>query len=357
MQWSMLIEKSYLAISDASALDLKAKSLPRGKLPIEVLRPILDSLKGNNLVVPPRIGIDVGISRTHGRYLVSSSDPITGTQTRMGWHAVNVSANDVATSGIMPDIINVVSLFPEGTQPNKIRRLMDEINKTARSLGITVAGGHTEITPGLRNPIVVVTAIGSGKKFVTAANAKERDIILMTKYAGLEGTSIVARLNRVKEIVGAKTAKVGEELISQLSIVREARTAFRTNKVHAMHDVTEGGVIGAVLEMSLASDVGFELQTESIPIHSATKEICEKLKLDPLKLIGSGSLLISCSAENVRSIISALSREGINCTQIGRFLPLSRGRKLWMGKERKTIKDISIEDELWRALSEYGNLS
>ena len=200
MQWSMLIEKSYLAISDANASDLKTKSLPQGKLPIEVLRPILDSLKGNNLVVTPRIGIDVGISRSHGRYLVSSSDPITGTDTRMGWHAVNVSANDVATSGIMPDIVNVVSLFPDGTQPSRISRLMGEIDKTARSLGITVAGGHTEITPGLRSPIVVVTAIGSGKKFVTAANAKAGDVILMTKYAGLEGTSIVARLNRVKEI-------------------------------------------------------------------------------------------------------------------------------------------------------------
>ena len=99
---------------------------------------MLHSLPRGNLVVSPEVGIDVGVSKTKGKYLVSSSDPITGTNANMGWHAVNVSANDVATSGIMPDVLNIVALFPVGTETIAIQRVISEISKTASSLGITV---------------------------------------------------------------------------------------------------------------------------------------------------------------------------------------------------------------------------
>src|SRR5487761_341513 len=146
------------------AIVSKGAALPEGKLPVEILETLLRSFSGSrkNLIVPPSIGVDVGVTNTRGKYIVTSSDPITGTEKRMGWHAVNVSANDVATSGIMPDTLNVVGLFPKTTTVKAIKNLMTEINKTANHLGIAVAGGHTEITPHLTRPIVVVTAIGSG---------------------------------------------------------------------------------------------------------------------------------------------------------------------------------------------------
>ena len=95
---------------------------------------MLDSLPRGNLVVSPDIGIDVGVTKVKGKYLVSSSDPITGTNVRIGWYAVNVSANDVATSGIMPDVLNVVALFPSKTTAITIQRVMSEINRTASDL-------------------------------------------------------------------------------------------------------------------------------------------------------------------------------------------------------------------------------
>ena len=309
------------------------------------------------MVVPPGIGIDVGISKTHGKYLVSSSDPITGTKSRMGWHAVNVSANDVATSGIMPDLINVVALFPDQTRSEEIKHLMKEITMTARGLGITVSGGHTEITPGLNSPIIVVTAIGSGSSYVTAAGAKPGDVIIMTKTAGLEGTSILARLSQLKKLVARDVLREGERLISQLSILPEAKAAFRTGKVHAMHDVTEGGVLGAVIEMSLASNLGFRLRTESVPVQRATRVICSKLGLEPLQLIGSGSLLISCSASDVPHITSAIALKGVKSTVIGEFVRLKDGRQILLRNRWKRLGVMSIEDELWRALRKYGDFS
>ena len=132
---------------------------------------------------------------------------------------------------------------------------------------------------------------------------------------------------------------------------------FATGKVHAMHDLTEGGVIGCLLEMSLASELGFELFGDRVPLDSSTKVICSKLKIDPLKLIGSGSLLIACEKSDVDSIVNQLKAEKILCTEIGRFLPREQGEWILHTGSRRRINEKSVQDELWPALSKYGNLS
>jgi hydrogenase maturation factor len=313
-------------------------------------------MNSKDLVVAPNIGIDVGVTRSKGKYLVSSSDPITGAVERIGWHAVNVSANDVATSGIMPDTLNIIALFPEDTESDAIVKVMDEINETASSLGITVAGGHTEITPNLKREIIMITAFGSGDRFVTAADAKVHDSILLTKTAGIEGTSILSKLPTVAKLVDSKIVKRGQKLLDELSIMKDASEAFATEKVHAMHDLTEGGVIGCLLEMSLASDLGFELFRDDVPLDSSTKAICSKLKIDPLRLIGSGSLLIACEKADVDLIVKRLKIEKILCTEIGRFLERNEGRWILSNGARQRIEETSVQDELWPALSKYGNL-
>ncbi len=339
---------------------IRYRRLPEGKLPVDVLDRILNSLSrnGKNLVVPPSIGVDVGVTKSKGKYLVTSSDPITGTVKRIGWYAVNVSANDVATSGIMPDSLSVVSLFPSGFSSKQIKSIIVEIDETAHSLGITMTGGHTEITPGLHRPIVVVTCFGSGDKFVTASMAREGDAILMTKTAGIEGTSILSRLKIVRSSLEPSIIRRGENLIEQLSIVREANLAFTTEKVHAMHDTTEGGILGCLVEMSLSSKLGFELEEEKVFVDASTTMICDLISLDPLKLIGSGSLIISCSPRDESSIIQTVKSAGIQCTRIGTFMARNKGRIL-IGANGKLlrIKDVSIQDELWPALNKYSELS
>ena len=182
------------------------------------------------LVVGPSLGVDVGVTRSRGKYLVSSSDPITGAVERIGWHAVNVSANDVATSGIMPDTVNIIALFPENTRRATVARVMDEINDSAADLGITVAGGHTEITPNLSRAIIMVTAFGSGNKFVTSSGARSRDSILLTKTAGIEGTSILSKLPSVARLVEPKILTRGTNLLNKLSVMRDAKKLLPLEK-------------------------------------------------------------------------------------------------------------------------------
>ncbi len=321
---------------------------------------MLGSIGKGRMVVAPSIGVDVGVTRSQGKYIVSSSDPITGTVKRIGWHAVNVSANDVATSGIMPDALSVVGLFPRKHSLRMINSVMGEIHNTAKSLGIMVAGGHTEITPGLGKPIIVVTCFGSGKEFVTSADSKPGDSILLTKTAGIEGTSILAGMKAAKSRLTSVQRSKAMRLIKKLSILGEAKIAFGTGRVHAMHDVTEGGVIGAVMEMSLASQLGFELEKSAIPVDLATKTICDVFSVDPLRLIGSGSLLIACPRKYEEDVRGALLQKRIKCTIIGRFLPEKRNRILVERKGKKirksNLENIDVKDELWPTLQKFGHI-
>lgn len=330
--------------------------LKLGKLPPEVLEKYLVGMTGarsRDLVVGPSIGVDFGVVRHGNTQLIVSSDPVTGVNERVGWYAVNVSANDIATSGNRPQFLQSVILLPERASVRDVALISSEMDRTAASLGITIVGGHTELTPGLRRPIVITTAFAFASSYVTAADAEEGDAILITKSAAVEGTAICASDSpALAGKVDPAVIRRAKGFLRKLSVVDEAAAAFATGAVHAMHDCTEGGVLGAVFEMSRASKLGFELQEESIPVAAETAAVCSALGLDPLRLISSGTLLISAEAGREAEVVQAVAKAGSKATVIGRF------RK---GSRRLVHKDGSVEsvadaptDELWKLIGKRG---
>ncbi|MDG7020435.1 MAG: AIR synthase family protein [Nitrososphaerota archaeon] len=325
--------------------------LPLGKLPPDVMERYLFGMTGarsRRVVVEPSLGLDFGVLRIGGgeeRYLIVSSDPITGVTERAGWYAVNVSANDVATSGNRPEFLQSVILLPEGASEGDLRSLSSEMHGTARRLGIAIVGGHTELTPGLDRPIVVTTAFAVARSFVTAAGAREGDTLMMTKTAGVEGTAIIATDPRFNVGLDRRTVAMARRQFELLSVVEEAVAAYGTGAVHAMHDCTEGGVLGALYEMSAASGVGLEVSGDGIPVAPETGAIAAALGVDPLKLISSGTLLIAVEQGRERDVARAVRSAGSRATAIGRF----RGGEVVLG--RGALEEVVTrppKDEIWR---------
>ena len=327
--------------------------LPLGKIPIGILNSTVLRLTGArspDLVTPPGAGVDFAAVKTGRGYMIVSADPVSGVTEEIRRYAVRVSANDVATSGNRPQFAEAVVLLPEGSSEEGLMGVARQIDRAARESRISVLGGHTEVTPGLSRPIVVATVFAFAKRFVTSAGARPGDAVLMTKTAGLEGTSELAREARLHSVSPA-TLRRARRLIEQLDVTAEATAAFGTGKVHGMHDCTEGGVLGAVYEMSVASGVGFVLDESAVPVAPETRAVCDALSLDPLRLIGSGALLIAAPEEEAGAVCDAL-RPACRVTRIGEFRP--RGRTLVRrdGK-REAVRDAP-EDELWRVLARTG---
>jgi hydrogenase maturation factor len=312
------------------------KGLSLGKLPIDVLNSAVVGLTGapsDKVATPPRAGLDFAAVKVDGRYMIVSADPVTGVVENIGRYAVSVSANDVATSGARPQFAESVVLLPEGASVSYVKKLTTQIHAEAKRLGVNILGGHTEVTQSLHRPIVVVTAFSFVDDYVSSQDAKEDDTIMLTKSAGLEGTAVLG----------------GGKFLDTISVVEEAVAAYQTGYVHAMHDCTEGGVLGAVFEMSLASGLGFELHEKLVPVLPQTRALCGRLSIDPLKLIGSGALLLSVERGKEAEIQRALARI-CKVTEVGRFAKNDRRVLVRMNGRRQTVRSAP-EDELWRVLS------
>lgn len=307
-----------------------------GKVPIRILNETVVRFVGapsDRVVAPAKAGVDFAAIRAGDGYVVVSADPVTGVSKDIGRYAVLVSANDVATSGSGPQFAESVILLPEGSASEDVRRIARQIHEAARSSGIAIVGGHTEVTPGLRHPIVVITAFSLVSGFVTSADARAGDTIMMTKTAGIEGTAVISGSRR---------------MLGKLSVVDEAVAAYRTGRVHAMHDCTEGGVLGAAFEMSLASGLGFELDEAKVPVSPKTEGVCKRLGLDPLRLIGSGALLLAVEKGREAEVEDALLNI-CRVSRVGTFR--KRGRALLRKDGKMEILVEAPEDELWRALA------
>jgi hydrogenase maturation factor len=331
--------------------------LAHGKIPIDILESVVFKnlgIRRREVVLGPSAGIDGAVINVGNKSLVVSTDPITGAIELIGWLAVNINANDIATFGVEPAFLLSCILLPENADMKTVETISGQMGKAAKELGIAIVGGHCEVTPGLANPIVVGCTIGITEKgnYVTAAGAKQGDRIILTKTAGIEGTAVLAsdKENQLKKVVSATTLRNAKRFYDQISVVKDAITAFKTGAVHAMHDPTEGGVAGGIHEMADASHLGFRVHKKKIPVRPETTEICNFFEIDPLQLTASGSLLIAVERDSADRVVGILSKEGITAEVIGEFLPSVEERIIIQedGRSENLVRPVS--DHLWSAL-------
>ncbi|MEM2338518.1 MAG: AIR synthase family protein [Candidatus Bathyarchaeia archaeon] len=339
--------------------------LPFGKVPIEILKEVVFKnlgFKRREVVLGPSAGFDGAVIDLNGKSLIASMDPITGAVERIGWLAVNINANDVATFGVEPAFFLSCILLPENADRKIIEVICSQMDAAARDLKIAIIGGHCEITPGLANPVVIGCALGIAEKgcYVTAGGAKPGDKLILTKSAGMEGTAILAteHYNRLLNM-GAddKLLKSAQKFFERISVVKDGIAAFKTGGVDAMHDPTEGGVLGGIHEMADASNLGVKIFEEKIPVAKETAEICRLLGIDPLQLISSGAMLIAAKPEYTEYIIEKLKEEKIEASVIGEFLGDPKARVMVRKDKRETSLLRPECDHLWLALTTHKRVS
>jgi hydrogenase maturation factor len=307
------------------------------------------------VVVGPGIGIDAAVIDMGDRLLVAKSDPITFTGDEIGWYAVHVNANDVACCGAAPRWFLATILLPEtAATPELARQIFQQISEACRSLGAVLCGGHTEISHGLSQPIVVGHMLGEVAKedYVTAAGARVGDALVLTKGFALEGTAILAREKR-EELRGA----FAEEELQRcaqfihepgISVVRDARLALEVGGVHALHDPTEGGLATGLRETAEASGVGLRVEEDRLPLVPECERLCRHFGLDPLGVIASGALLMAVERERCAAIVEHLRRHGIAAFEMGQVVPAEEGLTLRRADGSRRELPTFARDEITR---------
>lgn len=325
-----------------------------GKVPENVLkRSILKQIKTQRpeVLVGAGVGEDcAAIALEEDEVMVLSTDPITGTTQDIGRWAVMISANDIASSGAEVIGMLVCAMLPPDITEPEIKEMMQQIELSCEELHIQVVGGHTEVTDAVTRPVLTITGIGKVKKdrLLATNGARPGQDVVITKWVGLEGTSILAK-EREEELAKKfprhliDEAKTYEQM---LSVIPEAAIAVKSN-VSAMHDITEGGVFGAFWELAESAGVGLTIDLKKIPIRQATVEICNYFDVNPYELMSSGSMLIA--ADNGYDLVRELEKEHIHAAVVGKVTD-SNDRIVINGDETRFLEPPKT-DELYRALA------
>ena len=317
-----------------------------GKLPPALLASLLANLPQDDprVVVGPGVGADAAVidvlgAAGDGRLLVAKSDPITFATDRIGWYTVHVNANDLACLGATPRWLLATALLPEQWEEADVRGLFDDLGTTCAALGITLVGGHTEITGGLDRPIVSACLLGevTRERLVRPGGARPGDTILLAGGVAVEGCAVLAHeagAALAARGVSAAVQRRAKAFLTEpgISVVAAAELALDTagQHVHALHDPTEGGLLTGLAELAAAADAGLEVREEALAaaVLPECRAICAALALDPLGLLASGALLAAVAPAHADRVAAAWRDAGVHVFRLGRIAAATAGLRL-----------------------------
>lgn len=289
-----------------------------GKLDRATLTDLVLSRTGaasRDLLAGPAFGEDAAAIRVGTETLVVSTDPISLAAERIGQLAVAVSSNDVAACGGRPEFLLCTVLLPSA-DPTLLDTITGQLDAGSRRLGLSIAGGHTEVVAGLDRPLCSLTCLGVADRYVPTGGATPGDRILLTKGAGIEATGVLATDFRDHLSLPAEAIDRATAAFDDLSVMPEA--AVLAPVATAMHDPTEGGVLGGLIEMALTAEATLSIDREAVHVREETRAVCDAVGVDPLRVLGSGALLAAVDEEDVDEALEALADEGIDAVDIGR---------------------------------------
>ena len=327
--------------------------MKKGKIDLKSLNEIISTYTGEKRAqtyISPKIGEDVcalDLKKFDEDVMLISSDPITFTSKNIGKLVITINTNDIYASGGVGYGIILNVFIPEDKTLDDFKNLMKDIHDECVLYNLEILGGHTEVTNVVNDIVVSVTIIGLGKKdsIVKTSTSNRGDAIFLTKTLGVEGTTILFDEfnSELIEVLTPQDLIEIEKFRDKLSIRKEAKL-LRKFKITSMHDVTEGGLIGALFEMSISSNNGFRIFKDKIIVHDVTKKICQTLNKNIYRLISSGNLLFTCDKAQANNIINTFSNENIECSIIGEII---EDGKYFMNDGTDNIIDLDIEDSFF----------
>ena len=335
------------------------RPLETGKLPGPLLDHLVDTYRtapDPTVVVAPGYGLDAAaIDVGADLPIIVNSDPITFATDAAAAYLVAVNANDIACMGGIPRWFSVVLLLPEETTAGVVETLFADLQTACNASGVSVIGGHTEVTAAVNRPVFVGTMIGTAGPagVITPGNAQPGDDLLLTKWIGIEGTALLAREKaaELEPVLGSPLVRRAAKLLRLpgISVVADAMAVLSTSGVRALHDPTEGGVATAIHELASASGCGAEVLVRALPILTETRMICDYFAIDPLGLLSSGALLIAADPVHRAGIVAAAGSAGIQVSHIGRLAALSAGITM-IGEAGRSALPRFDADEVTRVL-------
>ncbi len=310
----------------------------------------------------PNHGLDNAVVQLNSsQVLVATADPLSvipelGLEDS-AWISVHLLASDLSTCGFPPQFIMVNFSLPPHMKDEEFETYWDAFHVACKKLGIAVLGGHTGRYVGSDYTVIgggVMMTVAPENQYLSSNMAKPRDLMIMTKGVAIASTGILARTfpKTIEDAYGSAFLKRAQSYLSQFSVVKDALTAasvgLREEGVTAMHDVTEGGLLGAIYELTQAAKIGVEIDLSKVIVTQEAEQVCSLFNLDPYRALSEGTLIITVKPEKAQEVIGALKSDGIKAAIIGEVMNSQHGRWLKRDGKLQPLEKPSV-DPYWEA--------
>jgi len=326
----------------------------------EVIFPNLGK-ENPNIIFGPKTGGDISVIKINEeKVLIVCTDPLSIIPSLgmddSAWLTVHLLASDFTTSGVKPMFAAFSYNLPPHMNYEDFKRYWLAINEECKKLGISIVSGHTGKYVGCDFTVVgggVLFGITEKDKYVTSKMAEPGNLLVLTKGVAIGSSAILARSfpEKVEKELGTKTQRKLANLFKSFSTVKDALTASKLGlrtSITAMHDCTEGGLLGAIYELCEASNTGVEIYKDKIFIDEDINLICKLFNIDPLTSLNEGGLLICVKKDKGEELVNLLKSEGINSFIIGEIKEKDYGR--WIIEENKKTELMPVDvDPYWEA--------
>jgi len=336
-----------------------------GKINSRLFREILQPQNGHSresVIKGPAFGVDTSvIDLGDGKGLAASSDPLSLIPSlglkESAWLSVQLLANDMATTGFAPQYAQFTLNLPPDFPLEKFKTYWGYIHSLCDEIGVAITGGHTAQVPGQES-----TTPGGGTMFlqaplddiITSDGAEPGDKIIVTKESALAASSILA-LSFPKKVQAECGSDIYEQArqnfyrTSSLDDALAAAEVLTPNRdLKAMHDVTEGGLLGGIAELAEASGCGFRVNSDELPAGEAVQKVCELFEIDHRYCVGAGSMIMAVADGREDALITHLKDHSIPATVVGELVPQEEGMMLIEGGREKEFS-FDGRDPYWNA--------
>ena len=346
---------------------------PPGKITASVYRDVILRHLGapdDNVLVPSQHGVDIGILRAGGgQVMAMTADPVFVVPAfgweRAAWFAVHILASDASLAGLPLRWMTVDLNLPMDLADDDLAVLWEAYARACEELGIAIVTGHTGRYDGCSWPMVggaTCIAVGPEDRYVTPKGARPGDRVVVTKGAAIEATGLFGATfrGRLADALGTETADAADALFDQMTVVPEAQVAaevgLRDDGITAMHDATEGGVLGGLAEIAVASDVGLRIDRSRIPVHGAVRAVCDHVGIDPYVSISEGTLLATVRPHRVQAFLDALADADVAAADVGEVVPADEGTTLIVDGDPTPLTAPDV-DPFWEAFGRWSGES
>ncbi|MHA1315080.1 MAG: AIR synthase family protein, partial [Candidatus Helarchaeota archaeon] len=319
--------------------------------------PFLGS-KNEKVIIGPKHGVDAAVVDLGDKLMVVAEDPTYGLPTlgykRFGWAIVHICCSDVACLGATPELMTICLLLPPETPKSALKDVMSTMDEECKKLGVSLIGGHTGVVPGISfilNGGCTVFGFTTKEKLIVPSGAKPGHKVVVTKGAAIETAPILAYQypDGLEKAFGSDVVKKAQDMFYDMTVVKDALIAREIEGVSAMHDATEGGVLGGLYEVGNASGVGMKIHKDRIILSDEASKICEFFEIDPYFSISEGSLIITVDKNYEDELLEALWKENIEATVVGECVDESRGMTLHENDKKIGSFTFPATDPFWEA--------